>query len=307
MKLADIWPVSKETASEFIADKGPRLGAALAFYTALSLSPLLLVVVAIAGAVYGDVAARGELAHQIKDTIGEEGAKAIETMLANTKSQGKSALMTIVGVVTLIIGATGVFAQLQDALDTIWKVNPAKSGGGIWRTIKDRLLSFSLVFGLAFLLIVSLVVSAILTAVNTWMADRLTMSGWALQAINQLLTFALLAVLFAAIFKLLPHAHPAWSDVWVGGFLTAALFTLGKYLIGLYLAQTAPGSAYGAAGSFVVLLIWIYYSSQILLFGAEFTQVYAKTRGTGRDKDLREGKPRNENTAARIAPEPVAG
>src|SRR5262245_5038924 len=279
MKLADIWPVSKETGSEFLRDKGPRLGAALAFYTALSLSPLLLVVVAIAGAVYGDVAARGELAHQIKDTIGEEGARAIETMLANTNSQGKSTLMTIIGVITLVVGATGVFAQLQDALDTIWKVSPEKSGGGIWGTIEDRLLSFSLVFGLAFLLIVSLVVSAVLTAVNTWMADRLPMPGWALQAINQLLTFALLAVLFAAIFKLLPHARPAWSDVWVGGLLTAALFTLGKYLIGLYLAQTAPGSAYGAAGSFVVLLIWIYYSSQILLLGAVFTRVFATTRG----------------------------
>jgi membrane protein len=307
MKLADIWPVIKQTATEFFQDKGPRLGAALAFYTALSLSPMLLVVVAIAGAVYGDVAARGELAHQIQDTIGPDGAKAIETMLANTKSQGKSTLMTIVGVVTLLIGATGVFAQLQDALDTIWKVTPEKSGGGIWGAIRDRLLSFSIVLGLAFLLVVSLVVGAAVTAINTWMADRVPMPGWLFQALNQVLTFALLTILFATIFKVLPHAHPAWSDVWVGALLTAGLFTLGKYLIGLYLAQAAPGSAYGAAGSFVVLLIWIYYSSQILLFGAEFTQVYAKTRGTGRDKDLREGKPRNENAPVRTAPEPVAG
>ena len=307
MKLADIWPVIKQTAAEFFHDKVPRLGAALAFYTALSLSPMLLVVVAIAGAVYGDVAARGELAHQMQDTVGPEGAKAIETMLANTKSQGKSTLMTIIGVVTLLIGATGVFAQLQDALDTIWKVTPEKSGGGIWSAIRDRLLSFSIVLGLAFLLVVSLVISAAVTAINTWMADRVPMPGWLLQALNQLLTLALLTILFATIFKVLPHAHPAWSDVWVGALLTAGLFTLGKYLIGLYLAQAAPGSAYGAAGSFVVLLIWIYYSSQILLFGAEFTQVYAKTRGTGRDKDLREGKPRNENAAVKTAPEPVAG
>jgi membrane protein len=307
MKLAELWPVIKETAAEFFQDKCPRLGAALAFYTALSLSPMLLVVVAIAGSVYGDVAARGELANQMQDTVGPEGAKAIETMLANTKSQGKSTLMTIVGVVTLLIGATAVFAQLQDALDTIWKVTPEKSGGGIWGAIRDRLLSFSIVLGLAFLLIVSLVVSAAVTAINTWMADRVPMPGWLLQVINQVLTFALLTVLFATIFKVLPHAHPAWSDVWVGALLTAGLFTLGKYLIGLYLAQAAPGSAYGAAGSFVVLLIWIYYSSQMLLFGAEFTQVYAKTRGTGRDKDLREGKPRTENATVKTAPEPVAG
>jgi membrane protein len=193
-----------------------------------------------------------------------------------------------------------VFAQLQEALDTVWDVQPAQVGGGIWGTIKDRLISFSVVCGLAFLLLVSLVASAVITAANTWMTERMPIGGWGLQIANQVLSFGLTTVLFAVIFKVLPHARPAWSDVWVGAGLTAALFTLGKYLIGLYLAQAAPGSAYGAAGSFVVLLIWIYYSTQILLFGAEFTQVYANTRGTGRDKELREGPPRTANSVQSV-------
>jgi membrane protein len=217
-------------------------------------------------------------------------------MLANTKAQGKSTLMTIVGVATLLVGATGLFAQLQEALDTIWDVTPEQAGGGIWAIVKDRAIAFSIVLALAFLLLVSLVLSAALTAANTWMADRLHVGGWGLQAGNQALTFLLTAALFAIIFKVLPHARPAWSDVAVGAVLTAGLFTLGKYLIGLYLAQAAPGSAYGAAGSFVVLLIWVYYSTQILLFGAEFTHVYATRHGTGKHQDLREGPPRSEAT-----------
>jgi membrane protein len=293
MRLASAWPLLKDTATQFWAHKGPRLGAALAFYTALSLSPTLLVVVAIAGAVYGDEAARGELAVQMQGTVGEEGAKAIESMLANTKAQGKSTLMTVIGVATLLVGASGLFAQLQEALDTIWDVKPEQTGSGIWAMVKDRLVSFSVVCGLAFLLLVSLVLSAALTAANTWMADRLPVGGVGLQIGNQALTFVLTAALFAIIFKVLPHARPAWSDVAVGAVLTAALFTLGKYLIGLYLGQAAPGSAYGAAGSFVVLLLWVYYSTQILLFGAEFTQMYAHRHGTGQNRDLREGPPRN--------------
>jgi membrane protein len=302
MKLAHLWPLLKETTSQFLADKCPRLGAAIAFYTALSLSPTLLVVVAIAGSVYGEAAARGELAAQIQDTVGPEGAKAIETMLANTRNQGKSTLMTIVGVVTLLIGATGVFSQLQEALDTVWNVEPSQTGGGIWGMVKSRLLSFTILCGLAFLLLVSLVLSAAVTAVNTWMAERVPIGGVGLQLGNQVVSLILTALLFATIFKVLPHARPSWSDVWVGAVLTAVLFTVGKYLIGLYLAQAAPGSAYGAAGSFVVLLIWIYYSTQILLFGAEFTQVYATRHGSGFNKDLRAGLPRRTEPAKAKAP-----
>ena len=283
MKLADLWPLIKETGKQFWDDKAPRLGAALAFYTALSLSPLLLLVIALAGFVYGEEAARGEIAHQIRDTVGDEGAQAIQSMLASNKSSGKNTLMTIVGIATLIVGATGVFAQLQDALNTVWNVKPERRSSGILGLLRDRLLSFAVVCGLVFLLLASLVMSAVLSAVGNWLGQHVSVSGWLLQLANQILSFVLTALLFALIFKLLPHVRLKWSDVSRGAIITALLFTLGKYLIGLYLGQAAPGSAYGAAGSFVVLLVWIYYSTQILLFGAEFTEVYARRFGSGFD------------------------
>jgi len=280
MWLNTAYQLVKETGTAFWRDKGPRLGAALAFYTALSLSPLLVVVVAIAGFVYGDAAARGELAHQIRDLVGDDGANVVQNMLAQQTRTG-GIVAAVVGVVTLVVGASGVFAQLQDALDTVWGVKDEDRPAGIWALVRDRLMSFSLVCGMAFLLLVSLVFSAVLSAVggyvNSWVTDS---AGW-LHAANLVLSFALTTALFAMIFKVLPHARPAWSDVWTGAAITAALFTLGKVLIGLYLGRAAVGSAYGAAGSFVVLLVWIYYSTQILLFGAEFTQVYATRVGSG--------------------------
>ncbi len=284
MKFADLWPLVRQTVQEFRADNGPRLGAALAFYTALSLSPLLLVVIAIAGAVFGAEAARGEIASQIQDMVGAEGAKAIEGMLANQPS-GTGTLMTVVGIGTLIAGATGVFAQLQEALDTVWNVR-RPSAGGIWSMVRDRMLSFSLVFGLAFLLLVSLVLTALLTALNGWLERNLPGAGLWIGIGNQVLSFALTAALFALIFKILPHARPTWRDVGIGAIITASLFTLGKYLIGLYLGRAAVGSAYGAAGSFVVVLVWIYYSTQILLIGAELTQVYANRFGSGLERPV---------------------
>jgi len=301
MKFAAAWHLVKETGTQFSAHKGPRLGAALAYYTALSISPLLLVVLAIAGAVFGEQAARGEIAHQIEDTVGRQGAEAIQTMLANHKSQSTGVLMTIVGVVTLVVAATGVFAALQDALDTIWDAKPDPKAG-IWMMVKDRLLSFSVVCVLAFLLLASLVFSAVVSALSGWLDTRLPVG--AVQLVNLALSFALTAALFAFVFKVLPHARPAWSDVGYGALVTALLFTVGKYLIGLYLGHAAPGSAYGAAGSFVVLLVWVYYSAQILLLGAEFTHVYALSHGTGRDRDLRESNTRPAPDAAN-RPTPV--
>jgi membrane protein len=302
MKLTDAWHLVKQTWTEFSAHKGPRLGAALAYYTALSISPLLLVILAIAGAVFGEAAARGEVAHQLHDTVGEQGADAIQSMLANHKSHSTSLLMTIVGVVALVVAATGLFAQLQEALDTIWEAKPDPKSG-IWRMVKDRLLSFSVVCGLAFLLLASLVFSAIVSALGGWLGQWLPVG--AVQLGNQVLSLVLTALLFAFIFKVLPHARPAWSDVWHGAVVTAVLFTVGKYLIGLYLGHAAPGSAYGAAGSFVVLLIWVYYSSQILLFGAEFTHVYAVTHGTGRDRDLRDPGTHSASDTNGSRPAPV--
>ncbi|MBX9626193.1 MAG: YihY/virulence factor BrkB family protein, partial [Gemmataceae bacterium] len=275
MRWHDVWEVVKQTGREFMEDKAMRLGAALSFYTALSLAPLLLVVIGIAGLVFGPEAARGELAAQLKDLIGAEGADAVQDMLAKTATTGGGVLSTVVGVVTLLVGATGVFGSLQDALDTVWNVKPDQTPSGIWGMVRDRLLSFGMVCGMAFLLLVSLVLSALLTALGGAVERWLPGGRIWLQLGNLVIGFLVTAAMFALIFKVLPHARPAWKDVWVGALLTAGLFTLGKYLIGLYLGTASVGSAYGAAGSFVVLLFWIYYSSLIVLFGAEFTQVYA--------------------------------
>ena len=272
----------KKAGLKFMDDKAPRLGAALAFYTALSLSPLLLMVVGLAGLVFGDEAARGELAGQIQNLVGAEGAQVIQGMLAKPETQSRSWTASLIGVATLIFGASGVFAQMQDALNTVWNVKPAEtSGWGIWALVRDRLLSFSAVCGMAFLLLVSLVFSTVVSAMSTYANGWLPNATAWMQVLNLLISFALTTIMFAIIFKVLPGARPAWGDVWIGAALTSVLFTLGKFLIGLYLGQAAVGSAYGAAGSFVVLLVWIYYSTQILLYGAEFTQVYATTHGSG--------------------------
>jgi membrane protein len=289
MKAADYWRLAKETAVQFWAHKGPRLGAAIAFYTALSLSPLLIVLVATTGLIFGEAAARGEIANQIRDTVGDQGAQAVQSILAEHRSTEKGVLMTALGFATLLLGATGVFAELQGAVDAIWDVKGTASG--IWGTVRDRLSAFLIVCGMALILVASLAVSAILSAMSGWLPGEQAVAARLLQLANQVVSFAVAAAFFAIVFKVLPHARHAWSDVWTGAILTAILFTLGKFLIGLYLGQTAPGSAYGAAGSFIVLLVWIYYSSQILLLGAEFTHVYANVHGTGRTRDLRRCDP----------------
>jgi len=281
MKTRDAGPLLKRTWSEFQADKAMTLGAALAFYTALSIAPLLLLVTVIAGVAFGEQATRGEIANQLNGLIGSEGAKAVEAMLASTRSPGGSLLSTVVGVVTLLFGATGVFTSLQDALNTVWNVKPEESRTGIWGLVRDRLASFSMICGMAFLLLVSLVFSAVLTAlgglVNQWLPYG---DAW-MGAANLVLGFLVTTLMFAMIYKYLPHARPDWSDVGIGAVITSGLFTVGKYLIGLYLGTASIGSTYGAAGSFVVLLVWIYYSSLIVLFGAEFTQAYAQAHGSG--------------------------
>ncbi len=281
MTLRAIGRLLKEAGKKFLADDAPRLGAALAFYTALSLSPLLLAVVALAGFIFGEKAARGELVEQLRDTIGQEGAQVVEQLVARSATGSGGVIATVAALAVVLYGASRVFTELQGALNTVWKVPGRKPEGGVWSWIKGRLLSFSLVAGTAFLLIVSLVASAILSAVNQ------TVTGWLpgmdalAQVANFLLTLILLILLFAMIYQWLPQTDLAWSDVWVGATATAILFSIGKYLIGLYLGKAAVGSAYGAAGAFVVLLVWVYYSTQIVLFGAEITYVYAKRHGHG--------------------------
>ncbi|MGZ3388023.1 MAG: YhjD/YihY/BrkB family envelope integrity protein [Isosphaeraceae bacterium] len=278
-KPAAFWGLLRTTASEWMEDKVPRLGAALAFYSVLSIAPLLIIAIAIAALAFGEEAARGQLVGQMRGMVGPEGADAIQEMIKNARKPATGTVAALLGVVTLLFGASGVFGQLQDAINTIWEVQP-KPGRGVLAMLKDRFLSFAMVLGTGFLLLVSLVLSAALAAFFALAGALAPGLGAVLQVANILVSFTVVAVLFALIFKLLPDAKIAWRDVWVGAVLTTVLFLVGKALIGLYLGRSGYGSAYGAAGSLVVLLVWIYYSAQILFFGAEFTQVYANRYGS---------------------------
>ena len=262
----------------WIDDKAPRIGAALAFYMALSLSPLLVIFLAIAGMIYGEEAARGGIADQIAGVVGEQSAKSIEEILANSKKPGSGILALVIGAVTLIFGATGVFGELQEAMNDVWKVRP-KPGRPISTFLRARFLSFGMVMGVGFLLVVSLVLSTAMGAARQYMTDLLPALALVFQLLNFLLTFAVEFFLFGMIFKVLPDAKLSWRDVLFGALLTAGLFNVGKYLIVLYLSLGGVGSAFGAAGSVVALLVWIYYSTQILIFGAEVTKVVAERAG----------------------------
>lgn len=274
-----VYTLLKDTVTDWLDDKAARLAAALAFYTLLSLAPLLIIAVSVAGLVFGDEAARGEITGQLQGLLGVQGAEAIESVLANAKSPTSGVLGTIVGVVVLLFGASGVFGELQGALDQIWEVEP-KSGRGVKGFLRDRFFSFTLVLGVGFLLLVSLVLSAVLAAVGGFMASHLPGGEVVWQVINFAISLGVMTVLFALIFKVVPDVQIEWRDVWIGALVTAALFALGKLGIGMYLGRSSIGSPFGAAGSVVVLVVWVYYSAQILFFGAEFTQVYARHRGS---------------------------
>jgi membrane protein len=274
-----IWKLLSATFTKWTEDHAQRLGAALAFYTVFSLAPILLIVIAMAGLVFGQEAAEGHIIGQIQDLVGDDSAKAIQGMLAYARRPSTSLIATGVALVTLLFGATSVFAQVQDALNVIWGVE-TKSGRGIIQIIKDRFISFVAVLGSGFLLLVSLVLSAALAAVGHTVESVLPAPELILQAINFLLSFVVITLLFAMIYKLIPDVLNNWQDVWVGAGMTSLLFTIGKSLIGLYLGKSEVGLAYGAAGSLIVVLLWVYYASQIFLFGAEFTAVYAAFRGS---------------------------
>jgi membrane protein len=281
MTPGDVLRLIKDSGVKFWEDFGPRLGAAQAYYIALALSPLLLAILAIAGLVFDEGEARQGIIDQFRNTIGPQAATVVEDVINNSSSKKDGAFAAVVAGAVLFFGASGVFAELQSSLNTIWKVPGKKSKGGILSMVKDRLISFSLVAGVAFLLLVSLVLTAVLAGLNKTIQGWLPGMDFVAQVINFLLNFLLTAALFAMIFKWLPETKLSWHDVWIGSMVTAGLFSIGRYLIGLYLGQAAIGSAYGAAGAFVVLLVWIYYSTQILLFGAELTFVYAQRFGSG--------------------------
>lgn len=287
-RLRRIYGLLADTVDGFLDDNCSMLGAALAFYTALSLAPMLLIFIGVVGIVYGgdDAAARDKVVAQTAEYVGKEGAQAVEATLSSSKSKTGGVVSTVVGVISVLAGATGVFAQLQEALNIIWKIDPppkvpTKAGflAKVWAQVRNRLLSFSVLCGLAFLMLVSLALSTVIGVLQGWMSDRLGDSALLMRAVNVTLSVGLATLLFAMIFKVLPARKITWSRVMLGAFVTSLLFNVGKYLIGLYLSQTAAGSSFGAAGSLMVLLIWIYYSTQILLLGAEFTKVYAKQYG----------------------------
>ena len=269
----------KTTYGDWSEDKASRLAAALAYYTAFAIAPLLLIAIAIAGLVFGEEAAGGQVFAQLEGLLGADAAQAVETAIANSQQAGVGTISAIIGLATLLWSASNVFAQLQDALNTIWEVTP-KPGAGIMATVKKRFLSMTMVLGTGFLLLVSLVLSSALSLVGNAFSNLLPGAEVLGQVVNFAISFAVITLLFAAIYKVLPDVKIAWGDVWIGAAATALLFVIGKLLIGLYLGNASVGSTYGAAGSLLVLLLWIYYAAQLLFFGAEFTQAYAREYGS---------------------------
>ena len=258
------------------------MGAALAYYTFFSMAPLLLIVISVAGLLLGREAAQGQLMAELSGMVGQQAAASIQSLIASASEPADSWWGTLLGIGVMLVGATTVFAELQDALDQIWEAPQRPTGGGLWALLRARVLSFGLILGLAFLLMVSLVMGAVIAALGRWWSDTLGEWAWLAQILNLGLGFAISAAIFAMIYKLMPRAYVEWKDVWVGSLVTALLFSLGKALIGLYLGASGIASAYGAAGSLVLVLVWVYYSAQIFLFGAEFTWVYANARGSRR-------------------------
>ncbi len=266
-----------QTFSEWNNHDATTMGAALAYYTVLSLAPLLIVAVSIAGMLYGQKAASGEIVNQVRDLVGAGGGEVIQSILANARSPAKGTLASAIGIITLLFGASGVFKALRDSLNRIWGVKQA-GRLGIWATIRREFATFGMVLGIGFLLVMSLVISAFVTAVGKFLHGKVPVG--LLLGSNAMVSMVVITLLFALIYRLVPSTRIRWSDVWVGAAVTAVLFTIGKYLIGLYLSKASVGSAYGAAGSLVALLVWVYYSAQIFLFGAEFTHVYAQMEGS---------------------------
>lgn len=273
-----IFLLLKETVGAWSEHRALRLGAALAFYTIFSIAPLFLIVLAIAGFSFGEEAARRQLFDQLNGLVGQQGGEAIQAVVASADKPKAGAWATVVAVFTLFIGATGVFVQLQDALNTIWQVR-REPGRGFRRFLKDRLLSFAMVLVIGFLLLVSLVISAGLAALGKFMSGLVPAQAIVWQVLNFLISLGLIGLLFAMIFKVLPDVKIAWREVWMGALLSAILFNLGKFALGLYLGRSSVTSAYGAAGSLVIILLWVYYASQTLFLGAEFTRAYAKRFG----------------------------
>jgi membrane protein len=280
--FGNVFSLLKQTFQEWLQDKAPQLGAALAYYTVFSLAPLVLVLLAIVGVLFRDDpgGAWNKLTQHMSYFLDQSAVRVVQNIAQQASQPGKSLIATIVGVALALFGASGVFGQLQDALNTIWGVK-AKPGAGFWGFLRTRFLSFAMVGGICFLLLVSLTVEGALKGFSRYVQSALPGGIAVAITVYLIVDFAVVVLLFASIFKFLPDVKIQWRDVWVGAFMTAILFGIGKWLLGFYLGSGAAGSAYGAASSLITLLLWVYYSSQILLFGAEFTQVYADRAGRG--------------------------
>jgi membrane protein len=282
--LRALLDLCKQSLASWRADYAQSMGAALAYYTVFSLAPLILIVIAVVGLVFGRDEVRGEIMEQISDLMGAEGAHAVQVMLEHLNRPTQGVVATVVGVGVLLFGATKVFGELQDAFDRIWRAPVRANANGLLDFVRARLLSFSVIMGIGFLLIASLIINAALAALGEWWAPYF--GGWAqlAQHVNTAFGFATMTVGFAMIFKVMPRVSVLWRDGWVGALVTAVLFAIGKYLIGLYIGKTGIASGYGAAGSLVVVLVWVYYSAQIFLLGVEFTWVYAHEYGSLRGR-----------------------
>ena len=279
--VANSFSLLKQTFSEWVDDKAPQLGAALAYYTVFSLAPLILVLLAVVGLLFhNDPGAWNKLTEQMGAFLDKSGVEMVRNIAQKASQPSKGVLATVIGVLLALFGASGVFGQLQDALNTVWGVK-AKPGGGIWGFLRSRFLSFAMVGGICFLLLVSLTLESVLKGFSHWVQSVMPGGIVVALAVYWIFDLAVVILLFAIIFKYLPDAEIQWRDVWIGATITAILFAIGKWALGLYLASGSAASAYGAASSLITLLLWVYYSAQILLFGAEFTQVYASEAGRG--------------------------
>ena len=277
-KIESLWDLLKDTFNSWLDDRAPRMAAALAFYMIFSIAPLLIIVIAIAGLVFGQDDVRAQIATQISGLVGPGGTATVMSVIDQIREPSSSIIAALIGVVTVLFGASGVFGELQDSLNTIWKVQP-KPGRAVLGIIRERFLSFVMILGLGFLLLVTLVISTALAALGSYLKGVLIGSQYFLQGLDFVLSFFFTTLLFAMIYKILPDARVKWSYVWMGAAVTALLFSLGKFLIGLYLGKSTVASAYGAAGSLIIILVWVYYSAQILFFGAELTHCYAARQG----------------------------
>jgi membrane protein len=277
--LSETWSLIKVASAGWWNDRAMSLGASIAFFTVFSLAPMLLAAIAVAGLAFGREAAQGAIVAELGGLIGKDPASALEAMIASASNVGSGILGTTFGIATFLLLVTGAVVELQDDLNIIWKAQPPASYG-VLSFIKTRLLSFALVLGIGFLLLVSLVIDTGLSALGSYIEASFSGATVILHFLNSLVSFTVSVLLFAMIFKLLPAVRIAWSDVWTGALVTGLLFTIGKFLIGYYLGKSNVASSYGAAASIITILLWIYYSSLILLFGAEFTKAYAESRGS---------------------------